>query len=441
MTNNEPIRAQWGVAMDLMTVGGYPCRWDGETICFIDGNECPPTLDDWMHAGQPLYTRPEGIQVLPPEGNCSETPNSSIEAEVGMVVDVVDSDDGRRKAADMPIARVGEDFLSLRWEVRFGGTPHARYDIYHAKGDVWFSYNDINKSRRYTITHKGRPVVLPSLSDNAESLPDKITVGAQFRRNSDGKQCVVVRHAVYDELRPAANTVEFRVESDEEYTWNWDAEAFAEEHTYLFTPERDLSNLEDGQKIVGFDGEAVTVGITKDGDRCLRGADGRHHSVNGLPSFVTLGSMFWRTHGIRSCLTGPSSRPTSGEERFFIYGEELSPSKWADQRVADGATADDVEPEWRHLIEEAIERAEAKVEPFDYKANYERLCEELDAIIPIVDQASELVLTLTAIAGSARHHNAMSIDTNDPETIDERTSNAAIEAAAGNVEAKEAGDE
>lgn len=78
------IRAQKGVPMALMNGSGYPTEWDGTTLRNLEGEERLRTVAEWKQGKYRLYTRPEGIRVLPP----LDEPEPAIEAvTVGYAVE------------------------------------------------------------------------------------------------------------------------------------------------------------------------------------------------------------------------------------------------------------------------------------------------------------------------------------------------------------------
>ena len=369
MTNKEAIRAEYGKPMDLMTREGYPYFWNGQSICFMDGGEAPNMDVEWRNAEayddhDHLYTRAGSARFLPPL--------EPVEAEVGMEVCMKSTGkrpykvlriSGQTMRLELPSQR---PYMSEEWQWRNGKWVGERYDM-NGYGS--------SEEDHFTCAKTGRPVVPPnpsetpnssnesepslsdkgdgyqvSLSDSTEDLSDKqpkIEVGQYWKRNSDGKLCVVKSYS-------GNRNSEVLVEEGGP-AWSCGARHLREFYTYLYTcnTAEDLRKLPSGSKLIDYEtGEVVTW----DGTR-LYDSDGFSHSVNDLPSYTGPGSNLkaWRKHGALHRLKGAAWESDSGRREFYIDGEFYTPEEWAD-----GATAEDVAEEYRPLIEAALERATCK---------------------------------------------------------------------------------
>jgi cell division protein FtsB len=292
-----------------------------------------------------------------------------IEATVGMQVEA--RDEGGVVAGSGTISRIVGTSIFVASEK----SDELEYRLVKGR---WVSLLDGEHigDRTITCAKTGRPVVLPSNNgekldtcaddepeaSNEEHEPDtpKIEVGSYWKRNSDGKLCVVTRYEVFDESRPSANTVEFRYEHTPDGTDNWDAECFSADHTYLYTCNtvEQLLERKDGDKLIDHEtGEVVRVEAGVEGIVRLRDGAGMLRSINGLPHTVLIGDhMQWEKSGKTHREEGPALITDKGTEVFSLDGQPVPPEEWADRVLAMGK-GDGVLPKWQHLIEAAKERA------------------------------------------------------------------------------------
>lgn len=149
--NNEAIRAEYGKPMALTGLYGANVAWDGERLVSIGGRDLGSNMMiSWIcgHGQYFTFTPEAWVRVLPPLERESPEP---ISASVGMEVDAKAV--GYENCVTGPITAINGETISIG-PFRFKWARLA-----------WRGVSDEIRD----ITHKGRPVVLPSLSDKPEA--------------------------------------------------------------------------------------------------------------------------------------------------------------------------------------------------------------------------------------------------------------------------------
>lgn len=244
-------------------------------------------------------------------------------------------------------------------EVEAGGTAAITEGSRWRDGDGDVAeVRKVDPERGVAVVYGGRPHRIWWDFENFCALysplkPAEIEVGSQWQNGEGGQQCVV---KAYDSCG-----VVCRHEGEPE-DWFGDESEFREYHSHIVTPEKDLSNVPDGAKIVGFDGEVVTKGAahSPDGFRILVDSNKDMHSVNGLPAAVETGvHRGWYEHGKLHREEGAAMEGDNGTLVYCLHNKTVTPEEWA-REILTNPEYDEtaVLPEYQPLIEAAKGEAE-----------------------------------------------------------------------------------
>lgn len=248
-----------------------------------------------------------------------------------------------RAQKGVAMALTERDGMLVQWDgttLRYTcGKPWLR-----GRGECW----TVHHRALYVMRESEWVRVLPPLDD--EPSEPAIEVGSQWRRKSDGRQCVVVSA----KGSPVGNyDPQIRFE-DSAAPERIDHERLRSDFTHIVTPKPD--RLVDGQKLVCMEtGEVVTFRTGHRDAWEILDADGRLHSVNGLPSEMCAhGFNRWHQNGLLYRENGPAveSVNRAGEVRhvyFHLGDKELTPEEWGKRIVAEYDPSK-VLPEYRHLL-------------------------------------------------------------------------------------------
>jgi hypothetical protein len=351
----------------------YDYIWRGGSWRWACGSERTIT-----HKGRPVVppglpdNEPASTISLPDSGESAE----EVEIYVGMEFNAASENDPNIFEGVKPvIAEIHADGFSFDPNRAELGNRIK----YEWAGDDFLCRRYPDSKRVVTDMKTGKRAVMPSLPDSgvvlkkadnlntsesscskdADNCARKIEVGAHFWRKSDGKLCVVTLYDKCGSDDVYAHLVRLR-EEEAHLDDSWNGGALLKRHEYAYTPAKDLSNMNDGDKIIDMDtGEVVTVEVDVIDWRWLQDGDARTHSVNGLPAAVAPnGYRAWDRHGAFHREEGVAIEYSEGGHKFCLHGEKLTPAEWAREIVTnDEYDADKVEPEWKHLIDAA--KAEA----------------------------------------------------------------------------------